>query len=54
VKRCTKLNELTENMQPSLKELFGSDNDDDDVVAARSPGAVSTASERLTNDVIRR
>jgi hypothetical protein len=40
-----------------MEELFGSDNDDDDVVAppvACSPGAVSTASERRTNEVIRK
>jgi len=45
-------------MPPSImEELFGSDNDDDDVVApavACSPGAVSTASERRTNEVIRK
>ena len=50
-------NDLPENMPPSMEELFGSDNDDDDVVAppvARSPDAVSTASERRTNEVIRK
>ena len=45
-------------MASCLEELFGSDDDEDDVKvprARRSPGAVSTtSSQRLTNDVLRR
>ena len=49
---------LPKTMASCLEELFGSDDDEDDVKvprARRSPGAVSTtSSQRLTNDVLRR
>ena len=58
MKRFGKIAVSPNPMASCLEELFGSDNDEDDVKAPRarrSPGAVSTtSSQRHTNDVLRR